>query len=66
MCACTRCPVPLPFTSFNEDLNTLEVFAYAHVLREYKVEKLSGQLLLDVASRLQVCLSGGTLITLHK
>ena len=34
--------------SFNEDLNTLEVFAYAHD----EVEKLSGQLLLDVASRL--------------
>ena len=33
---------------FNEDLNTLEVFAYAH--DEY--QKLSGQLLLDVASRL--------------
>ena len=34
--------------SFNEDLNTLEVFAYAHD----KAEKLSGQLLLDVANRL--------------
>ena len=34
--------------SFNEDLNTLEVFAYAHD----EVEKLSGQLLLDVANRL--------------
>ena len=34
--------------SFNEDLNTLEVFAYAHD----EVEKLSGQLLLDTASRL--------------
>ena len=33
---------------FNEDLNTLEVFAYAH--NEY--DKLSGQLLLDTASRL--------------
>ena len=32
---------------FNEDLNTLEVFAYAHD----EVEKLSGQLLLDVAKR---------------
>ena len=31
--------------SFNEDLNTLEVFAYAHD----EVEKLSGQLMLDVA-----------------
>ena len=34
--------------SLNEDLNTLEVFAYAHD----EVEKLSGQLLLDTASRL--------------
>ena len=34
--------------SFNKDLNTLEVFAYAHD----EVEKLSGQLLLDTASRL--------------
>ena len=34
--------------SFNEDLNTLEVFAYAHD----EVEKLSGQLLLDTARRL--------------
>ena len=34
--------------AFNEDLNTLEVFAYAHD----EVEKLSGQLLLDVAYRL--------------
>ena len=34
--------------SFNEDLNTLEVFAYAHD----EAEKLSGQLLLDVANRL--------------
>ena len=33
---------------FNEDLNTLEVFAYAH----NEVEKLSGQLLMDVANRL--------------
>ena len=33
---------------FNEDLNTLEVFAYAH----YEVHKLSGQLLLDTAGRL--------------
>ena len=36
--------------AFNEDLNTLEVFAYAHD----EVEKLSGQLLLDVAN----CLPG--------
>ena len=34
--------------SFNEDLNTSEVFAYAHD----EVEKLSGQLMLDVANRL--------------
>ena len=34
--------------SFDEDLNTLEVFAYAHD----EAEKLSGQLLLDVANRL--------------
>ena len=33
---------------FNEDLNTLEVFAYAHD----EVEKLSGQLLIDTANRL--------------
>ena len=33
---------------FNEDLNTLEVFAYAHD----EFQKLSGQLLLDVANRL--------------
>ena len=33
---------------FNEELNTLEVFAYAHD----EFEKLSGQLLLDVANRL--------------
>ena len=34
--------------SFNKDLNTLEVFAYAYD----KVDKLSEQLLLDVANRL--------------
>ena len=34
--------------AFNDDLNTLEVFAYAHD----EGEKLSGQLLLDTASRL--------------
>ena len=34
--------------SFNEDLNTLKIFAYAHD----EVEKLPGQLLLDVANRL--------------
>ena len=34
--------------AFNDDLKTLEVFAYAH----NEVEKLSGQLLLDNASRL--------------
>ena len=33
---------------FNEDVNTLEVFAYAHD----EVEKLSGQLLIDTANRL--------------
>ena len=33
---------------FNEDLNTIEVFAYAHD----EVHKLSGQLLLDTAGRL--------------
>ena len=33
---------------FREDLNTLKVFAYAH----NEIEKLSGQLLLDVANRL--------------
>ena len=32
--------------SFNEDLNTLEVFAFARD----EAEKLSGQLLLDVAN----------------
>ena len=35
---------------FNEGLNTLEVFAYAHD----EAEKLSGQLLLDTANRLPV------------
>ena len=34
--------------SYNEDLNTLKVYAYAHD----EVEKLSGQLLLEVANRL--------------
>jgi len=33
---------------FNEDLNTLEIFTYAHD----EVEKLSGQLLMDTANRL--------------
>ena len=33
---------------FNQDLNVLEVFAYAH----NEVEKLSGQLTVDTASRL--------------
>ena len=37
---------------FNEELNTLEVFAYAHD----EIDKLSGQLLLDVANRLPVLL----------
>ena len=34
--------------AYNEDLNTLEIFAYAH----NEVEKLSGQLILDTANRL--------------
>ena len=34
--------------SFNENLNTLEIFAYVHD----EVDKLPGQLLLDVANRL--------------
>ena len=34
--------------SYNEDLNALEVFAYAH----NEVEKFSGQLLMNVANRL--------------
>ena len=38
----------LSVKSFNEDLNTLEVFAYAHD----KFHKLSEQLLLDVGNRL--------------
>ena len=38
--------------NFNEDLNTLEVFAYAHD----EIDKLSGQLLLNVANRLPVLL----------
>ena len=33
---------------FNENLNTLEVFAHAH----NEVKKLSGQLMLDIAGRL--------------
>ena len=37
---------------FNEELNTLEVFAYAHD----QIDKLLGQLLLDVANRLPVLL----------
>ena len=37
---------------FSEDLNTLEVFAFAHD----EAEKLSGQLLLDTASRLPTLL----------
>ena len=36
---------------FNEDLNTLEVFSFARD----EAEKLSGQLLLDTASRLPTC-----------
>ena len=38
--------------NFNEELNTLKVFAYAHD----EIDKLSGQLLLDVANRLPVLL----------
>ena len=37
---------------FNKELNALEVFAYAHD----EIDKLSGQLLLDVANRLPVLL----------
>ena len=37
---------------FNEDLNTLEVFAFSHD----EAEKFSGQLLLDTASRLPTLL----------
>ena len=37
---------------FNEELNTLEVFAYAYD----EIDKLSGQLLLNVANRLPVLL----------
>ena len=42
------------FKQFNEDLNMLEIFAYA----QYEYEKLSGQLLLNVAGdclELQKC-----------
>ena len=38
--------------NFNEELNTLEGFAYAH----NEIDKLSGQLLLDMANRLPVLL----------
>ena len=38
--------------NFNEELNTLEVFAYAH----NQIDQLSGQLLLEVANRLPVLL----------
>ena len=34
--------------AFNEDLNTLEVYAHAHD----ELDKLSGQLMLDTANRL--------------
>ena len=38
--------------NFNKELNTSEVFAYAHG----EIDELSGQLLLDVANRLPVLL----------
>ena len=47
---------------YNEDLNTLEVFAYAH--DEYN--KLSGQLLLDTANRLRSALKRRYLNFLEK
>ena len=47
---------------FNEDLNTLEVFAYAHD----EVEKLSGQLLIDSANRLPSLLKRRYLDYLNK
>ena len=47
---------------FNEDLNTLEVFAYAHD----EVEKLSGQLLIDTANRLPSLLKRRYLDYLNK
>ena len=46
----------------NEDLNTLEVFAYAHD----EVEKLSGQLLIDTANRLPSLLKRRYLDYLNK
>ena len=48
--------------SFNEDLITLEVFAYGH----NQVEKLSGQLLLDTVNRLPVNLKRRYLYELDK
>ena len=48
--------------SFYEDLITLEVFAYGH----NQVEKLSGQLLLDIANRLPVNLKRRYLDELDK
>ena len=47
---------------FNEDLNTLEIFAFAHD----EVEKLSGQLLFDTASRLSNTLKRRYLDYLNK
>ena len=47
---------------FNEDLNTLEVFAYAHD----EVERLSGQLLIDTANRLPSLLKRRYLDYLNK
>ena len=48
--------------SFNEDLITLEVFAYGH----NQVEKGSGQLLLDTANRLPASLKRRYLDELDK
>ena len=47
---------------FNENLNTFEVFAYAHD----EPEKISGQLLLDTAGRLPIILKHGYLDYLDK
>ena len=47
---------------YNEDLNTLQVFAYAHAA----YNKLSGQLLLDTANRLPSALKRRYLDFLNK
>ena len=47
---------------YNEDLNTLQVFAYAHAA----YSKLSGQLLLDTANRLPSALKRRYLDFLNK